>query len=389
MEIGGGIRVERESKMMKKMMMVMMIALTGCVSIGSSRSVSDGVKESIKSNWKNLVRESEKVTGLHDGMKSLPDSSILPWVTDKGDQQAKIRRELGKVRELLLSTNAQKLMKEVDAIDRALAKNAAATREATEARALDLERTAEYDAKLAKLAEQRTGLEAERKVRAKAVVAELRELGITVSGEAAEQCLFPVNFDDLVDGAVVARNIGAVVENLRTLMKDGSVDASRRYFGMYLTMVEVQVATYEDYLEKSRHGSWRTGIEKIRGDATNARETALSSAKSADFTEEQRRIFAHNADVNGATVRAAEAYLKVLDAHEKVIAGKLETAEKVRKVVANSYETVTLAGDFLAIAKSNEEAFDSLLQLDLPPIEMFNDAAVQEEFLAITRKLKE
>lgn len=375
---------------MKKLMMAAALAAAaGCLAIGSNESVTEGVKSSVRSNWKSLVKESEKVTGLKDAMKSLPDSSILPWVTDKQDQQAKIRRELLKVRELLLSTDAQKLMKEVDAIDRALAKNAAATRETTEARALDLDRTAEYDSKLAELAERKTKLEAERALRAKSVVAELRELGLNVSGEAAEQCLFPVNFDDLVDGAVVSRNIGAVVENLRTLMKDGSVDASRRYFGLYLTMVEVQVATYEDYLAKSRTGSWRTGIEKIRTDASTARETALKSAKNADFTAEQQKIFAHNADVNAATVSAAEAYLKVLDAHEKVIEEKLATAEKVRKVVANSYDTVTLAGDFLSIAKSNEEAFNSLLQLDLPPIEMFNDAAVQEEFLAITRKLKE
>lgn len=375
---------------MKKLTVaVALMAAAGCLAIGSNESVAEGVQSSVKSNWKRLVKESEKVTDLKDEMKSLPESSLLPWVTDKRDQQAKIRRELAKARELLLSTNARKLMKEVDAIDRSLAKNAEAAREATEARALDFDRAAEYDAELARLAERRAKLEAERAVRAKSVIAELRELGLNVSGEAAEQCLFPVNFDDLVDGAVVSRNIGAVVENLRTLMQSGSVDASRRYFGLYLTMVEVQVATYEDYLEKSRRGSWRTGIGKIRTDAAAARETALASSRNPDFTADQQKIFAHNADVNAATVRAAEAYLKVLDAHEKVIAEKLATAEKVRKVVANSYETVTLAGDFLAIAKSNEEAFNSLLQLDLPPIEMFNDTAVQEEFLAITRKLRE
>ena len=375
---------------MKKILVaVALVATAGCMFLESNESVAEGVQSSVKSNWKNLVKASEKVAGFRNEMSSLPESTILPWKSDKKGQQEKIRRELLKVRGLLLSTNAQKIMKEVDAIDRALAKNAASTREETEARSLDFEHTAQHDEKLAALSVQRTKLEAERTERAKTVVAELRTLGLNVSGEAAEKCIFPVNFDDLVDGAVVSRNIGAVVENLRTLMKDGSVDASRRYFGMYLTMVEVQVATYEDYLEKSRTGSWRTGIGRIRADATAARETALASSRNAEFTAEQQKIFAHNAEVNAATVRAAEAYLKVLDAHEKVIVEKLATAEKVRKVVANSYDTVTLAGDFLAIAKSNEEAFNSLLQLDLPPIEMFNDAAVQEEFLAITRKLKE
>ena len=375
---------------MKELMVaVALLATAGCMFFEAKESVAEGVKSSVKGNWSRFVKESEKVTGLMDGMRDLPESSIIPFVTDKKDQRAKIRRELLKVRELLLSTDAQQIMKEVDKIDRALAKNAAATREETEARLLDIEHSAAHDERLAELSLQREKLEAERAVRAKSVVAELRTLGLNVSGEAAEKCLFPVNFDDIVDGAVVSKNIGEVVENLRGLMKDGSVDASCRYFGLYLTMVEVQVASYEDYLEKSRTGSWRTGIRKILSDASAARETALASSRNADFTAEQQKIFAHNAEVNAATVRAAEAYLKVLDSHEKVIAEKLVTAEKVRKVVANSYDTVTLAGDFLSIVKSNGEAFDSLLRLELPPIEMFNDAAVQEEFLAITRKLKE
>ena len=97
----------------------------------------------------------------------------------------------------------------------------------------------------------------------------------------------------------------------------------------------------------------------------------------------------HNAGVNETTVQAAQAYLGVLDAHEKVIADKLAAAERVRKVVANSYETVSLAGAFISFAKANQEAFDSLLLLDLPPVETFNDETMQQEFLSITKKLKE
>ena len=47
-----------------------------------------------------------------------------------------------------------------------------------------------------------------------------------------------------------------------------------------------------------------------------------------------------------------------------------------------------LAGDFIQFAKSSQDLFDSLQQLDLPPIELFNDAAIQQEFQEITKKLK-
>ena len=85
---------------------------------------------------------------------------------------------------------------------------------------------------------------------------------------------------------------------------------------------------------------------------------------------------------------AIDAYLKVLDTHEAVIAEKLATAQKVREVIEISYETLNLAGDFIRFAKTSQDLFNSLQQLDLPPIELFNDAAIQQEFQEITKKLK-
>lgn len=367
----------------------MVLTTAGCLAVGANASLEEDIRESISDNWKALVKRADAVTALETEMNDLPDSSVLFWVTDKNDQKAKIRKELLKARELLLSTTSQKIMKEIDAIDRDLAKTANAIRDTTEEKTLNPDLLEKCDRKLAELEDKKEKLEARRAERAKKVLAELRELGLNVSGEAAEQCMFTVNFDDLVDGVVVSRNIGAVVENLRKLMQSGSVDSARRYYGLYLTMVEVQVLCYEDYLEKSRTGEWRTGVEKIKSEAALARSNALKNAKDPLYTPDQQQLFAHNAGVNDSTIKAAEAYLKVLDAHEKIIAEKLATVEKVRTVVANSYETVNLAGAFLALAKSNQEAFDSLLQLDLPPIEMFDDAAVQQEFNAITRKLRE
>ena len=86
---------------------------------------------------------------------------------------------------------------------------------------------------------------------------------------------------------------------------------------------------------------------------------------------------------------AVDAYLKILDSHEAVIAEKLSTALKGREVIAISFETLNLASDFIQFAKLNMELFKSLEQLTLPPIELFNDAAIQQEFTEITKKLKE
>jgi hypothetical protein len=194
---------------------------------------------------------------------------------------------------------------------------------------------------------------------------------------------------DLVDNIIVAKNIGVVVEKLRELLSTGDVTAAKRYFGMYVVMVEVQKACFDEYLDKSRNGEWRKRLAKIGSDATSARQNALEAAQDTSFTEQQRAVFRRNAEVNVSTIRAVAAYEKILDSHEAIIQAKADEAGRMLRVAENSYQTVSLADDFLALVKSNQDTFDALLQLQLPPIEIFDDKSLQAEFTAITKKLKE
>ena len=346
------------------------------------------VKASVKSGWRKLASYSDDICEMRGELKDLPDSSIWFWVTDKNDQRAKIQKQLRKVREILLSTSSREIMEEIDDIDGDLAELAEKIRDVRERRQLDPDAREDCDKNLEKLNARKAALEQRRAERAGVVCEELRALGLKVGGEAAEKCLFTVNFGDLVDGVIVSRNVACVVDNLRELMVSGEVDYARRYFGMYLVMVDVQIDCFESYLEKSRNGEWRQGINRIRGDAAAAQERAMGHASDSGFTPEQRAAFAHNAKVNGATISAADAYLRTLDAHERIIEEKLVVARRARVLVESSLDTVSLAGDFLNLARSNQDAFDSLMQLELPPVEIFNDAAVQQEFDAITRRLR-
>ena len=126
----------------------------------------------------------------------------------------------------------------------------------------------------------------------------------------------------------------------------------------------------------------------MRDDAIALRDRAQGVIASQNHLPGQDANLAQASRQNEATLKAIDAYLEVLDAHEAVIAEKLATAQKVREVIEISYETLNLAGDFIQFAKTSQDLFNSLQQLDLPPIELFNDAAIQHEFLEITKKLK-
>lgn len=344
------------------------------------------LKESALDNWSKITKQCRKTLELHEELPSLPKSSWL--FSDQNSQRKLIREKLLEIRKILLTTDSRKIMERIDEIDEDIAEIDEDIREKNEQRVLHPEKRQKIDETIAKLREKRLALAGQRETAARAVLEELEALGLKLSGDAAEQCLFTANVGDLIDNTIVAKNVGIIVENLRELMKTGDTTASKRYFGVYVVMVEVQKACFDEYLEKSRNGEWRKKLAQIKADATAARQNALAAAKDKSFSEHQRSVFRRNASVNDLTLDAVSAYEKILNQHEAIIQAKSDEAAKMLLVARNSYETISLADGFLSLFSSSQDAFDALLQLQLPPIEIFDDSSLQTQFAALTKKLK-
>ena len=363
-----------------------------CPAVADSCQILDDVKTSVKKGWKSLEKYSDDIAWLREERKSLPEKSTWwkCWLdTNKHDQDEKIREQLKHVRKLLLSTNAQKILEDVDGLDKDIQETDEEIRATQRDRQLaEADEKDGYTKKLDELAGKKASLQKRRREAAEKVCAELRAIGLNVGGKAAEECLFTANLGDIIDGVVVSKNVAAVVENLRELMLVGDITASRRYYGMYLVLVDVQIACFEDYLEKSRGGTWRGRLNRMRDDAIALRDRAQGVLATENYLPGQDAPLVQSIRQNESTLAAVDAYIKVLDAHEAVIAEKLAIAQKVRNVIEISFETVNLAGDFIQFAKSSQNLFNSLEQLTLPPIELFNDAAIRQEFVEITKRLK-
>lgn len=300
----------------------------------------------------------------------------------------KVRRSLGELRELLLPFDSRTLLDAVQSLDRQIASVKAKISKETEAKLFHPERAEKIDHRIAELEEKLATLETSRSGAASNILSNLDAIGIHMEGETAERCLFTVNVGDLVDNAIVAKNVSIVVENLKQLMaKTGDIESAKRYFGTYLIMIDVQSECYRRYIAKSESGIWRDSILNLRSDAEKSRERNLAEAANEKYTEGERTALERNVKTNERTIAAANAHLAILKKHEDIVRGKLAEAERLHTVALNSYETVSIAGGLLEQISANQDAFDAMLELKLPAIETFDDAAMQEEFDAITQKL--
>ena len=150
----------------------------------------------------------------------------------------------------------------------------------------------------------------------------------------------------------------------------------------------VLVSKAQNEMNKAAKSLLKTNIKKFQSAAETAVKSDTANASQTRFTDHEREIFRKNAAMNKKTIEAAKAYLDLLKQHEDIIRGKLREAERVREVAQSSWNTVSLASDLKEIVKTNHEAFEALLSLELPPLALFDDSALQAEFDAITRKLR-
>lgn len=338
------------------------------------------VQANVARRWEKIVAGCDRVV---EGYPKAPKPGAKPKAPKRGE-----RRQLERVRELLLPVDSHDLLAAVDELDRRIAGTEKEIVKAEGARVRHPDEAEKYDARIQAIREKKGLLEAERAKQASKLLENLRGVGLNMPGNAAERCIFPVNVESLIDNAIVAKDIAVVVENLGRFMNSEDLATVKRYFGMYLVMIDVQTEGFRQYLDKSENGEWRKGINEILRGAEAAVKSDTANAAQTRFTDREREIFRKNAETNQKTIEAANAYLSLLKQHEDIIRGKLREAERVREVAQSSWNTVSLASDLKEIVKSSQEAFEMLLSLELPPLMLFDDTALQMEFDAITRKLR-
>ena len=157
---------------------------------------------------------------------------------------------------------------------------------------------------------------------------------------------------------------------------------------MYLVLVDVQRECFRIYLEKHEK-EWLPGIDAILAEAEQTLADSRHHAASGEYDPEQREIFRRNAELNRQTLDAARAYRRVLEQQASAVREKDARAARIHAVAENSFRTISLAGAFLDLVRSNGADFDAILRMELPTLSSFDDAGLRQEFLQITRKIRE
>lgn len=341
------------------------------------------IRESVSGNWDDISEMCGDVLDLMKEMPELPESS---WFgRDRNGQRERIRKIQERIRALLLSKAGLELVRRCDAGTARVAAQEEKVQQLAEKRQFSGDSS--YDAKLAEAREKLSEMKAERDRDVEKVRKELSGIGLRLDGRSGDVLFRMVNRADVIDNAILARGISEIVENLRQTTGAGDVVSARRYFGVYLALADVQIACFEQYLDKSRNGPWRASLDRIEAAAAETMERAKKSMADRSYTTAQRDLFRRNIAANAAMLEGVAAYRRLLDCHERVVDRKLAELRRMRELAENSYATVSNAADFASLLSAAQREYSAILGLELPEMEGVDDAAMQEQLQAITRML--
>ena len=365
---------------------IALVAFSLALAVAARAEIVEELRDNVRDNWRKIQEKCQDVRELAQELPNLPDDS---WFgTDKDDQLKKIRKVQENIRRELLSVDACKILAKTDKLNRRIAEKKQDIAALQEKRGFAKpEQLKKLDEEIKAEREALQGLTLEHAAEMAKVKKELAAIGLSAAGNNMNVLLAMQDRADIIDNVIVARGILEILNGLREGLKGGDALVAKRYYGVYLTLADVHVMCFEQYLEKSRHGEWRSGLDRIEAKAREKIEEETAHLESGDFDGKQRDIFRRAIADNNKRIGMIQMYRKVLDSHEGAVERKLATVRKQRVVAQSLYDAVSDTIDFAQMFQTIQEYYSAVMELELPDIAVIDDSVTEEQINAISRLL--
>jgi hypothetical protein len=230
------------------------------------------------------------------------------------------------------------------------------------------------------LAQQQAAMDEVRR----ATAAELRAMGLEIDAEGLEFLLSTVVGDDVVDMTLAFEQVRQLTAQLETLTAESGEDlpTARRYYGIYTILLKVLDHMHAGLIESiERNYLPRIAAIGERADVLR-RETEQLEARSPS------PVLNANLEAQRLTIEAAQRYADYLERQRQQVAASRERLARDLAVAQNTYETVKMSGDLVALMQDSRQMLDSLFRLQVPPLRAFENAEMKREFQRLTSTLR-
>jgi hypothetical protein len=336
--------------------------------------------------WEALLPRLDNIISLQERQRKLPESAWLG--EDQASNAARIDTLLDEAVTILIGENRFRL--QIGELERAMADNRRAVSELQRRKM-----TAPSDSLWRKTVQDIEQEIAERErvlndqqqelVRIRnAFAAQLQEVGLDIDAGRLEFLLSTVVGDEVVDMTLAFEQVRRLTEQLEALTLESreNLPTARRYYGMYTVLLKVLVRMHDDLL----HGIDQRYLPQIAAIKNRARE--LRQQTRALQARAPSPVLKANLDAQQLTLDAAGRYADYLKQQRQQVAASRERLSQDLAVALNTYETVKVSGDLVALMKDSRRLLDTLFSLQVPRLRAFENLEMKREFERLTASLR-
>ncbi len=215
---------------------------------------------------------------------------------------------------------------------------------------------------------------------------ELRQMGLELSDEQVEFLLATVVGDNMIDLGIVFDNVKAITAQLEQLVEDSGEDlaSARRYYGLYVILLRALKQMHLD-VEQTIDTVYIPQINAIADHAHSLKQQTQQLKKSQPH---QTQVLATNLQAQQLTIEAATTYRNYLEQQAQQVRLARQSLQQDLEVAWNTYETVRVSGELVALVKSSQNLLNGLLDRQIPTLRPFQNLEMQREFAKLTDQLR-
>ena len=336
--------------------------------------------------WDELLPRLEEILGLQEQGRALPESA---WF---GKDRASNREQIDDLLEeaATILTGDNRFRARSRELEQAMAENRRAISELKRRKmtapsdSLWRQTVQEVDGEIAER-ETLLGQQQQEMARIRdAFAAELRAMGLEIDAGRLEFLLSTVVGDEVVDMTVAFEQVRRLTGQLETLTEESREDlpTARRYYGMYTVLLRVLERMHTTLIG----GIDRRYLPQLQGIENRAR--ALGRETRALQARGNSPVLEANLEAQQLTIDAAGRYGDYLKRQRSQVAASRERLQRDLAVAQNTYETVKVSGDLVALMKDSRRLLDTLFSLQVPQLRAFENLEMKREFERLTATLR-
>ncbi len=217
----------------------------------------------------------------------------------------------------------------------------------------------------------------------------LNDIGVALTEQQVDILLSRVDADDIIQMSVVFDVLKKITIQLMELTQASNeeIKQAKKYYGMHVVLLEMVIYMQQKYIDMVET-VYIPKIDSIIEKTTAIQKDARQSMQDEN-SDKRKAIYKNNLAAQELTLKTAELYKQNLKEQQSKVADAQKVVQKDLKLSQNTYDTVEVSADLLAVLKTSKDSFDALMSIQVPQIVPFENIKMQDKYQELSKLISQ